>query len=318
MSIERAQTQLNQRTGLLLCSSAILIWSFAAVLIHFAGTILPPLQFVGLVSILSGLIQLVIRKKLHGDFRSAVVLPAKLWWITVFGFAMCVFTYPLALITAANNTQVCAVNLINYFWPVLTVIFGIFWVPNNRFTLRVGISILLTLTGLAFANGRQLPELFSGQTDVGLSLFRQSMPYLLGLVAAVSWAMYSALLARWKTWACHYTSCAMGMLVAGVAGLVTGLIVEGPIGYIPARGILLALLFAIGPSAMGYFLWELAVPHTNVKTLGLMGALTPILSTLWLCVFMRYLPGIEIVLAAILISAGVVMSMQSENKKAQS
>lgn len=312
MIIKKSLTESNRHTGLLLCFSAILIWSFAAVLIRFAGTVLPPLQFVGVVCIFSGLMQLAIRRKLHGEFRSAIFLPAKLWWITIFGFAMCVFTYPLALIWAKTSTQVCAVNLINYFWPVLTVVFGIFWVPNNRFTLRVGLSIVLTLTGLAFANGRQLPGIFSGAAKMDLSFFQQSLPYLLGLVAAVSWAMYSALLARWKEWARHYTSCAMGMLVAGVAGLVTGLLTEGPMGAVPIRGVVLAFLYAIGPSAMGYFLWELAVSRTNVKTLGLMGALTPILSTMWLCVFLRYLPGVEIVLAAVLVSAGVVVSLRSE------
>jgi drug/metabolite transporter (DMT)-like permease len=134
------------------------------------------------------------------------------------------------------------------------------------------------------------------------------LPYLLGLVAAVSWAMYSVFLARWRAWAKDYTSCAMGMLIAGAAALVVGFLTGESGLRVSAKGIMFILFYALGPSAAGYLLWELAVPRTNVKTLGLMGALIPILSIVWLCLFLRYFPGWELIAAAVLVSLGIVLS----------
>ena len=41
----------------------------------------------------------------------------------------------MALVTSDDH-QVFGVSLINYLWPVLTVLFSAWWVPGARLTMR--------------------------------------------------------------------------------------------------------------------------------------------------------------------------------------
>jgi drug/metabolite transporter (DMT)-like permease len=299
------------QTGFVFCSLAVLIWSFSSILARFGGTSMGPWQFTGVVCILSGCLHLLFRWLMYGDFRNAIFLPPKLWIITIFGFAVCVLTFPLAMAISRTEGEICAVALINYLWPTMTVLLGVMLVPDTHFNKRLAMAVVLAFLGLILANIRQMPLIFAGKAETSIPLWRAILPYLLGLTAAMSWAFYSVFLARWRDWVKNYTSCAMGMLIAGAAALVVAVLTESRANHLSARGIVFIVLYALGPSAAGYLLWELAVPRTNVKTLGLMGALIPVLSIIWLCIFLRYLPGWELFAGAILVSLGIILSRRS-------
>ena len=66
----------------------------------------------------------------------------------------------------------------------------------------------------------------------------------------------------------------------------------------------------IGPLAIGYLLWEVALAKARVHSLSMLAAATPVLSTLLLCVFLRSLPGPGLIAAAVLVSAGVLLSVR--------
>jgi drug/metabolite transporter (DMT)-like permease len=68
------------------------------------------------------------------------------------------------------------------------------------------------------------------------------------------------------------------------------------------------LAYGAGPLAAGYLLWELALAKARVQTLSVIAAGTPVLSTFLLCCFLRRMPGMELVLAAGLVSAGAIFS----------
>ncbi|MCX6914156.1 MAG: EamA family transporter, partial [Verrucomicrobia bacterium] len=63
-----------------------------------------------------------------------------------------------------------------------------------------------------------------------------------------------------------------------------------------------------GPLAVGYLLWEIALSKAKVHTLSLLAATTPVLSTFLLCLFLRTLPGPELIIAALLVGGGVLLS----------
>jgi drug/metabolite transporter (DMT)-like permease len=54
----------------------------------------------------------------------------------------------------------------------------------------------------------------------------------------------------------------------------------------------------------------MALSRARVQTLSLVAAATPILSTFLLCCFLRTMPGPELAVAALLVSGGIVLSMQ--------
>jgi drug/metabolite transporter (DMT)-like permease len=70
----------------------------------------------------------------------------------------------------------------------------------------------------------------------------------------------------------------------------------------------MTVLYGAGPLAAGYLFWELALPKARVQTLSLIAAATPILSTLLLCGFLKTPPGPELLVAALLVSGGVLLS----------
>jgi drug/metabolite transporter (DMT)-like permease len=136
------------------------------------------------------------------------------------------------------------------------------------------------------------------------------MPYGLALIAALTWAIYSALLARWRDWAKNYVTSPIGFLAIGVIGVLITAGTRHSVPRLTGFGTLMTLLYGAGPLAVGYLLWEIALARARVQTLSLIAAATPILSTTLLCVFLRRMPGPELAVAAVLVSAGVGLSVE--------
>ncbi len=298
--------------GLALGATAILCWSFGAAFTCTGAPVLGTWRFVGLTTLVGGLLQIAFRWIRWRELRGVLVLPSALWLITIFGFVVNVMAYPLALTTAQTDAQRCAVNLINYLWPILTVICGILWVRGTRFRWTLALAIALAVAGMALANLDQIKMLFmETRSRHSTWQFRDALPYLLASVGAVTWALYSSLLARWESWAKDYCTSAVGLVVLGITANLVSWQFEGPVARLTPAAVGATVLCALTTQAAGYLLWELALSRESVKILGLIGAMTPILSTIWLCVSLHYLPGVELILAAVLVSGAVVIGMRS-------
>ena len=302
----------NTSRGLLLGVAAIVLWSFTAALVCLGADTMGVWAFLAVAALTGGGLQMGVRRVYHGGLRSAVFLPGRLWAVTIFGFVLYGVVYPLAVALAGGEAERCGVNLINYLWPPLTVVCGVLWVPPTRFRPLLGLAIALALGGTVLANAGPIRTAWGdpGRAD-GVWTAARAVPYLLALVGAVVWAVYSSLLARWRDWCRDYSTSAIGLVMIGlIAGLVASS-TEGGWSGLTGMGLLAAVLCGLGPQCGGYMLWELALARADVRTLGLLGAMTPILSTFWLCLFLRFLPGYELALAAILVSGAVVLSTRS-------
>jgi drug/metabolite transporter (DMT)-like permease len=258
-----------------------------------------------IASLTGGALLFIARGIYQRELRTALRLPWRLSVGPLLLFVLYGLAWPWALGTS-NPRQVYGVSLINYLWPVLTVLFSVALVPGVRLTPRMLLALALALSGLAFANLKQLSELSpNGTGSHGLS-FRHLLPYGLALIAAFTWAAYSALLARWKSWSGNYVTSPLGFILIGLVAIPFAARESGP--EPTALSTVLTLLYGAGPLAVGYLLWETALAHARVQTLSLLAAATPVLSTFLLCFFLETRPGPELVLAALLVSAGVVLS----------
>ncbi len=296
------------RFGLALGAVAVVFWSFGASLVYLGAREIGTWAFVALASLSGGALQLACWRVYRGELRSAVCLPWRLWAVTLGCFVVYGVVWPWALVTS-SPAQVFGVSLINYLWPVLTVVFSAWWVPGARLTLRIFAAVVLALAGLVSANWQHVWTLFSVNDSAAHPGLGKFLPYALALVAAVTWAVYSALLARWRAWARDYVTSPAGFLLIGIiACAITGLSRSQPPRLL-ASGTLLTLLYGAGPLAIGYLLWEIALSKARVHTLSLLAAGTPVLSTFLLCLFLRSVPGPELVIAAFLVSGGVLLSV---------
>ena len=296
------------RPGLLLGALAVVFWSFGSSLIFLGAREVGTWRFVAVASLTGGVLQMVSRRVGRGELRTALCLPWRLWVTPVLCFVLYGLAWPWAL-AICGPQQVYGVSLINYLWPVLTVLFSVAWVPGVRLRPRTVLALVLALAGLAAANLRHLHQLLPAAGEPGFSVLRRLLPYALALVAAVTWAVYSALLARWREWAGRYITSPVGFVLIG-------LIASGVAGFAPASpasllstGTGLTVLYGVGPLAAGYLLWELALARGSIQALSLIAAATPVLSTLLLCCFLQTWPGPELVLAAFLVSGGVALSL---------
>jgi drug/metabolite transporter (DMT)-like permease len=253
---------------------AVLLWSLSAACTVSLGKRLGVWQYLAITALTAGLLQMAGYIAMGRRLRTLVRPPPKLWIAAALGFVAYLLLYTTALVMARSEAQAVGVSLMNYLWPTFAMLFTAWLVPGERIGGRRGLAMLLSLAGILLANGRA----FLHQDAVGNPL----LPYLLGAAAAAAWALYCALISRWRHWAKDYAAAPLGLLAVGT--LAAGMCLfrgewrplDGPMWGI-------ALLAATGPWAGGYMLWERALHRASGVTLGLIAAATPILSTL--CLF---------------------------------
>jgi drug/metabolite transporter (DMT)-like permease len=297
------------RLGLVLGAGAVALWSFGSSLVFLGAREMGTWPFVALASLTGGLLQLGSRRIHPGELRSSLCLPWRLWVVPILCFVVYGLVWPLAL-ALSTPKQVFGVSLINYLWPILTVLFSVACVPGVRLTRRTIIALALALTGLVCANLGSLRDLASAQNLRNPAAITRYLPYLLAFVAAVTWGLYSTFLVRWRRWARGYVTSPIGFLLIGLVAAALALWPGHPPATPTPAAAWLTLLYGAGPLAGGYLLWELALPRARVQTLSLVAATTPVLSTSLLCLFLKTLPGPELIAAALLISFGVALSMK--------
>ncbi len=300
----------SDRAGLWCGIGAVVLWSFGSTFVYLGAKAAGTWTFIALGSFIAAGLQFLFRGAQTGELRSAVLLPWRLWIGPVACFVAYGLVWPSAL-ASSTPAQVLGTNLLNYLWPILTVLFSVFIVPGMRLTGKTVLALGLALTGLILANADGIPAVVHNFSRGGTWKFRELLPYTLGLTAAVTWAVYSVLLARWRSWSNQYVTSPIGFLVIGVIGTVVLVVNSGKLPAIGGQGLIWTLLYGAGPLAAGYLLWEFALARARVQALGVIAAGTPILSTLILCAFLRQVPNAALIVAAMLVSVGVILSRRS-------
>lgn len=190
-------------------------------------------------------------------------------------FTLHLFCLCLALGLAKNQRQVIEIGLINYLWPVFTLVFSVPLLKNKAGPwLAPGIVIAfsgifvasVTMSGLNFS----LPEFLR-------NIQGDPFPYLLALAAALLWGLYSNLT---RCFAQHSNALnvplflfAAGLLLGGA-----GLIFPEKPNWSVAVFIELAVM-ALLPCAAAFVLWDCAMRRGDMVLVASFAYFTPLLST---------------------------------------
>jgi drug/metabolite transporter (DMT)-like permease len=258
--------------GGLLGLAAILAWATSAAGVLWIGRQVGVWQYLAINSLIACGGQVGFYCLLGRSPRSLFVMPPRLWALAALGFVFYSLCYVGGLVAARSDAQAVGVSLMNYLWPVLTVVGCLFLVPGSRLSARLGVALAVALLGLVVANGQEIHR---------ARLHGAALPYLLGGLAGAAWALYSALIARWREWGQRYATAPAGFLMIGVVG-AAGCLLTREWRTVDARMWLAFLYVGLVPNAAGYMLWELALHRAPATRLGLMGAAAPVLSTLCL------------------------------------
>jgi drug/metabolite transporter (DMT)-like permease len=216
-------------------------------------------------------------------------------------YIACLYT---ALGLADSRSQVLEVGLINYLWPTLTVLLS---VPILK--LKASIAVIpgafIATSGVILATTQSQPLLWTSlladaRRFVGV---RNSVPYILGALAALSWALYSTLSRRWAGGAAG-NAVALFMLATGlVLGVVRLFVPEDT--HCTARAAAELLYMVVGSNA-AYVFWERAMRKGDIVLVASSSYLTPLLSTIVSILYLGAQAGVRLWIGCALVIVGAI------------
>lgn len=211
------------------------------------------------------------------------------------------FTYHYLYFLAFHYAPAVEVSLLNYLWPAFVIVIG-----NIFFSLGAGwrglLAAVIGFIGIIVLFGAKLsafthPDHFKG--------------FVLALTGAVIWATYTNLRRSSKGAVLPTVTfiCALAALLSTIFSIT----LEQPVVPSPAQWLTLALL-TVGPAGGAFFLWDIALRNGNAVFLAVLGYGAPLISTVLLIATGVAEFSVNVLLAALLISAGGLISVQHAKK----
>jgi drug/metabolite transporter (DMT)-like permease len=284
--------------------AAILLWSTTVALARSVSEQLGPLTGAGAVYVVAALASLgSMAARRRG--QDSTVRPARKYLLGCGAmFVVYMIALYLALGLAEDRQETLEVGLLNYLWPVLTLLLSVVLLGHKaRWTLLPG--TFLALSGIVLV---MLPEVATHRPDVDSLPSILTVPRLLGLLAAITWALYSVLT---RKWAGEHTRGSVDLFLTFTAGVLTILacIVREPRGWswqAASEAVVLGLA-----TYVAYRLWDVAMRRGNMLLVAACSYLTPLLSTLASCLYLAVAPAPQLWWSCLLLMAGSLLSWRS-------
>lgn len=276
------------RRATLVGGLAIALWSTLALLTTLAGAV-PPLQLTAMAFGLAFALSLATWLARGESPMRHLRQPPRVWALGVGGL----FGYHVCYFAALSWAPPAAANLINYLWPLLIVMFAGL-LPGERLRWWHIAGAVSGLAGCALLIGGGAA--FDGRFVAG---------YAAALAAALAWSSYSVLSRRFGA----VPTDAVGGFCGATAALalVAHLLFEQTRWPDGVQWLAVAAM-GVGPVGAAFFLWDHGVKRGDIKALGALSYITPLLSTGLLIAFGRAEPSLNLLLSCVLIVGGAVLA----------
>lgn len=273
-------------TGLL----AIVLWSTLAAFTVLTGDI-PPFELVSISFLVASLIGYIMLKKAKKNIKDLFDIPLKVWLVGICGL----FGYHFFYFFALKNAPAVEANLINYLWPLLIVLFSAF-LPNEKLRWYHIVGSLFGLTASFLLVSKNGSFNFELQYVYG---------YIFAFIAALIWSSYSVIS---KTFQNIPTYSVTGFCMAtSLLAFFCHLLFEETI--VPStQELFAAFVLGLGPVGGAFYLWDNALKNGNIKLLGSLAYLIPLLSTFILIIYSFAVLNNSIIWACFLIVMGSLLS----------
>lgn len=280
----------HQTRATLIGFSAIGMWATLALLTKLSGAI-PPFQLTAMSFTLAFGIGMALWLRQGVNIWHQLRLPLRVWLLGIFGL----FGFHLFYFIALQQAPVVEASLIVYLWPLLIVVLSAL-LPGER--LRwfhlVGAIAGFIGAGVLVTQGQSFS--FDQQYSLG---------YGAAVICALTWAIYSVLSRRLGS----IPTSAVGGFCGVTALLAWGCHVALESTVWPAPENWIAILgLGLGPVGLAFFTWDYGVKHGNIKTLGVLSYLTPLLSTLLLIACGLADASGSVAIACLLIVGGAILA----------
>jgi len=269
--------------------TAILMWSFLALMTAASGT-MPPFQLSAItfaIGSLPGIALFIARPERLKELRQ----PPKVWLVGVGGL----FGYHFLYFTALRNAPAVEAGLIAYLWPLLIVV-GSALLPGERLGWHHIVGALCGLAGTVLIVGKN-----GFAFDPAYSL-----GYFTAFLCAFTWAAYSLVSRKFEKVS---TDVVTGFCLAtSVLSLVCHLALETTVW--PDTTGQWAAVVGLGllPVGLAFYVWDYGVKNGDIQILGASSYAAPLLSTLILIIFGFGEISVRIGLSCLLITGGAVLA----------
>jgi drug/metabolite transporter (DMT)-like permease len=281
---------LSRSSATLVGFSAILLWSFLAFFTAASGT-MPPFQLTAVTFAIGGLAGVALWPFRPGA-ATTLRQPWPVWLLGVGGL----FGYHALYFISLRNAPPVEAGLINYFWPLLIVIFSAM-LPGERLRWHHVAGALLALAGAALI-------VTGGQ---GFTFRAEYLPgYLAALGGAVTWATYSVLSRRFA--AVPSDAITGFCLVTAVLAAFCHLLLEQTIWPTDFWQWAAIVALGLGPVGLAFYVWDIGVKHGDIQVLGAASYAAPLLSTSILIASGYAAYSHNVLFACLLITAGAVLA----------
>jgi drug/metabolite transporter (DMT)-like permease len=280
----------RHRTATLVGFSAVLMWSLLTLLTAASGR-MPPFQLAAATFAIGGgigMASIVLRRGASAALRQK----PEVWALGVSGL----FGYHALYFMALRSAPPAEAQLLNYFWPLLIVLFSSL-LPDQRLKTHHIAGTLLGIIGTVV--------LFGGGRDIALSA--EFIPgYAAAFMAAFVWAIYSVLSRRFASVS---TDAVAGFCVAtAVLSVICHLAFETTAWPDNRWQWLAVLALGIGPVGAAFYAWDVGVKRGDIRVLGAASYMAPILSTFFLVLAGYAEARLSLALAALMIAGGGLLA----------
>ena len=264
---------------------AILLWGMLALLTSYCGNI-PPFQLTAMTFLIAFLVGVASFLRQGKPFH-VLRQPAGVWLNGVIGL----FGYHALYFMAMQHAPAIEASLINYLWPVLIVLFASF-LPGEKLRWTHLLGVLFGFLGVM--------ALLMGGGSLRLDM-RYIGGYAMALACAVLWALYSVNSRRHQQVPTLLIGAFCG--ITALLSLICHLAFESTVFPQPLEWLMIVLL-GLGPVGLAFFAWDHGVKHGNIKLLGALSYIAPLLSSVLLICFGRSPFRWSVLVACLLIIAG--------------
>lgn len=279
---------------------SIFLWSTTATVTKLLLGDLNSMQIL-LVGSLFAFIFLFIINLIKGNLKEVKKYKLKDYLqISIIGI-LGTFLYNLFLYLGIDTLEASQAFIINYLWPIMTVVFACI-ILKEKLTLRKSIAIVLSFIGVIIvtANGNLL--------NIG----RESIiGAIYCILAAVSYGLFSVL-NKQKGYD-KFVSMMLFYLVSFIISLIY-IIISKDMIVIQVNQLIGLIWIGIFTSAIAFTSWALALEKGDTVKISNLAYMTPFLSLIWTALILKEEINIYSILGLIVIILGIFIQMKQDSK----
>lgn len=280
---------------------AILLWSMTVALARSISETLGPLTAASAVYFISGM--LGVPSMLRPERRAQVFKKEARPYLFICGalFVAYMFFFFMAIGGATSRIQVVEAGLLNYLWPVLTLL-GSVMILGKKAKWTLIPSTILAMAGIVLVFVPDIHHLsgfnFSAAPEI----------YIFGILAAFSWALYSVL-ARLLGGGLEKGSVTIFLLATALVLSICAFFSNETGTW--TLSVFIETLVLSTATFIAYEFWDKAMRKGSVTTVAAFSYLTPLFSTVFSSLYLAVVPTATLWTGCIILIIGSFLSWRS-------